>query len=191
MLGRAVPDRFREPTSRGSQNRAAVVRQAEEYMLAHPDRNLSLLEICEVVGASQTHPALRISRADRSIAQGLSQCPQAESTPPGAERGRSALEFGARARRALGPGLRRARRGLSQAFWRAASSDDSAAPALIVAGVTSQKGGSREARYRRLACIFSDRFTTSSKRQFPDNHMICNCIDLTMQAGAARAVRRA
>ena len=53
VLGRAVPDRFREPTSRGSRNRAAVVRQAEEYMLAHPDRNLSLLEICEVVGASE------------------------------------------------------------------------------------------------------------------------------------------
>ncbi len=53
VLGRAVPDRFREPISRGSQSRAAVVRQAEEYMLAHLHRSLSLLEICEVVGASE------------------------------------------------------------------------------------------------------------------------------------------
>lgn len=53
VLGRAVPDRFRGPASRGSQNRAAVARQAEEYMLAHLHRSLSLLEICEVVGASE------------------------------------------------------------------------------------------------------------------------------------------
>ena len=53
VLGHAVPDRFREPTSRGSRHRAAVVRQAEEYMLAQLHRSLSLLEICEVVGASE------------------------------------------------------------------------------------------------------------------------------------------
>lgn len=45
--------RLRELTSPGPQRRAELVRQAEEYMLAHLDRRLSLLEICEIVGASE------------------------------------------------------------------------------------------------------------------------------------------
>jgi AraC family transcriptional regulator, ethanolamine operon transcriptional activator len=52
-LGDALPRRFREPPALGPQRRAEVVRQAEEYMLAHLDLRLSLLEICEVVGASE------------------------------------------------------------------------------------------------------------------------------------------
>ena len=53
ILGHAVPERTWESTTRGSRHRAEIVRQAEEYMHAQLDRSLSLLEICEVVGASE------------------------------------------------------------------------------------------------------------------------------------------
>ncbi len=53
VLSNAIPARLRELTSPGPQRRAELVRQAEEYMLAHLDRRLSLLEICEIVGASE------------------------------------------------------------------------------------------------------------------------------------------
>lgn len=53
VLDTALPDRFKDTTSLGSRHRVEVVCRAEEYMHAHLDRPLSLVELCEVVGVSE------------------------------------------------------------------------------------------------------------------------------------------
>jgi AraC family transcriptional regulator, ethanolamine operon transcriptional activator len=53
LLGHALADRFDESPSLGPRRRADVVRRADEYLFAHLERRLSLLEICEFVGVSE------------------------------------------------------------------------------------------------------------------------------------------
>ncbi len=53
LLGCALPVQIGQEPSVGLRRRTQVVRDAEAYMLAHLDRRMGLLEICEVVGVSE------------------------------------------------------------------------------------------------------------------------------------------
>ncbi len=49
LLGNLIPDRWCDSPSLGSQRRAQVVREAENYMFAYLNRPMTLLEICEAI----------------------------------------------------------------------------------------------------------------------------------------------
>jgi AraC family transcriptional regulator, ethanolamine operon transcriptional activator len=53
LLGNLIPDRWRDSPSLGSQRKAQVVREAENYMLAYLNQPMTLLEICEAIGVSE------------------------------------------------------------------------------------------------------------------------------------------
>ena len=53
VLGHLLPESWKETPPLGSQRRARVVREAEDYMFIYLKRPMTLLEICEAVGVSE------------------------------------------------------------------------------------------------------------------------------------------